>query len=500
MKIFSALQIKEWDAYTIAHTPITSLNLMERAAVACFKWIQLTYGAEKNYTVFCGTGNNAGDGLALARMMYDENISVNVFIVGDIEHASADFLSNLERLKKTSVSIQQINSAENIPELPTGIIIDCIFGTGLNKSPEGIYRSLIGVINQSGKKIISIDMPSGLFADKTSKGNTVINATHTLTFQSVKLAFLMAENESYVGEMHVLDIGLDEHFSETEKSNYFFTEENQIKKLLRPRKLHAHKGVFGHALLIGGSHGKMGALILSSKACLRSGVGLLTVSIPESENSILQTTVPEAMTETNELAANDLEKYTAFGIGPGWGTDDAAQKQLHFILQQYKKPVVLDADALNCLSLNKEWLKLLPTNSIITPHPKEFERLFGRTENDFARLELARQQAALYKIFIVLKGHYTAIITPDGEIHFNSTGNAGMAKGGSGDVLTGIITGLLAQGYSSKDAVLLGAYLHGLAGDIAALEFSQEAMTASDIIHKLSKAFRRLNLNDKAPD
>ena len=499
MKIFSAEQIKAWDKYTISHTDIDSLALMERAATACYAWLDKFYPFQKQYAIFCGIGNNGGDGLVIARLLKSHSNEIKIFVIGDIENATDDFKNNFQQLQQRNFSIQQIAFTKDIPALSSDtIIIDCIFGTGLNRAPEGLVVGAINALNNSGCGIISVDIPSGLFTDKTSKGNTIINAKQTLTFQSVKLAFLLAENENYVGQMHVLDIDLDPKFCEAEQSNYFFTEENEIKKLLKPRKLHAHKGNFGHTLLIGGSHGKMGAMILCSKACLHSGVGLLTVSISETENSILQISVPEAMTYTDDLNATELQKYTTLGIGPGWGTSEQMQRQLLFILENYKTPIVIDADALNCLSLNKDWLKLLPAGSILTPHPKEFERLFGKADDDFARLKLAKEQASLYDIVVVLKGHYTAIITPDGEIHFNSTGNPGMAKGGSGDALTGIVTSFLAQGYAGKDAARLAVYVHGLAGDIAAKDFSMWSMTASDIIASLGNAFQALISDDNA--
>ena len=490
MKIFSADQTRQWDAYTIAREPVDSLQLMERAAIACYQWL-LHYGTEKKYIFFCGTGNNGGDGLAIARLLHRKGIEANVFIAGDIDKGSADFANNLDRFRHTSVSLHYIKSPKQFPVIPAGaIVIDAIFGTGLNKHPEGIYELLIDHINQSGCEIIAIDMPSGLFADKTSLGNVVVHASNTLSFQCNKLAFMMPENEAFTGRIQLLDIGLDKTFYEQEKSNLYFTDATTMKKIIRPRKLQAHKGNFGHALLIGGSHGKMGAMILAAKACLRSGAGLLTIAVHETANVILQTTVPEAMTETGELTTAIIEAHNCLGIGPGWGMSEKVQDQLHLILQHGKKPMVLDADALNCLSLNKAWLKLLPPYTILTPHPKEFERLFGPASDDFAKLELARQQSLLYNIIIVLKGHYTAVFTPAGDIHFNSTGNPGMAKGGSGDVLTGFITGLLAQGYTPEEACLMGVYLHGLAGDIAAEEFSMQAMTAVDLTNCLGKAFQ----------
>ena len=493
MKIFSAAQIKNWDAYTIANEPITSINLMERAAAACYHWLMKVYGHQKEYAVFCGTGNNGGDGLAIARMLQHANIKTNVLVIGDAETGSADFKINLARLKETGTPISFIT--ETLITIPSSktVIIDAVFGTGLNRPAADYRQSIIEQINACTNEIVSIDIPSGLFADASSTGNTVINATHTLSFQCYKLAFLMAENAAHVGTVTILDIGLHTGFLNEVQPCFNFIEKELVKTIYHPRNAHAHKGNFGHAMIIGGSNGKMGAVILAAGACLKSGAGLLTVSVPPAENVIIQIGLPEAMTSTEILTEELADKYTVLGIGPGWGTGKKVQKQLHLILKNYKKPVVLDADALNCLSLNKSWLKLLSPGSVLTPHPKEFERLFGRSANDFERIELAKKNALLYNVIIVVKGHFTAIASPHETVVFNTTGNPGMAKGGSGDVLTGIITGLLCQGYLPHDAAVMGVYLHGLAGDIAAEETSQESMLAGDIINCLGKAFTTLN-------
>jgi ADP-dependent NAD(P)H-hydrate dehydratase / NAD(P)H-hydrate epimerase len=338
-------------------------------------------------------------------------------------------------------------------------------------------------------------MPAGLFAGKSSIGSTIVKASRTLSFGCYKLAFLLAENELFTGAVEILDIGLSESFSEKETTAYTLTEKKDIQALVKPRSKYAHKGNFGRALIAGGSSGKMGAMVLSARACLRSGAGLLTVAIPPWGDNILQTAVPEAMTVTETLSPALLQQFSATGAGPGWGTAANTQQQLQCMLEYFHQPMVLDADALNCLALNKTWLTKLPANTILTPHPKEFERLFGSSNNDFERLQLALQKAIQLNIIIILKGHHTAVVTPDGNVHFNSTGNPGMATGGSGDVLTGIITALLAQGYSCKNAAVAGVYLHGLAGDIAAATHSQQGMKAGDIINSLGSAWLEIISN-----
>jgi ADP-dependent NAD(P)H-hydrate dehydratase / NAD(P)H-hydrate epimerase len=498
MKILTAEQVRLWDQYTIEHEPISSIDLMERAARKCVDWLLQQYPDALSFSIFCGKGNNGGDGLAIARMILQENYPVTISILEFGHKGTDDFQTNLARLHQLpQADIHFIQSEEHFHQLrKEQLVIDALFGSGLNRHLEGVTAKLVEHINHSGCKIISIDIPSGLFVDHSSKGSIVIKASHTLSFQCYKPAFLVAENEDSIGELHILDIGLHNTYYEDVVSSLELVDENIIHSIYKPRKQFAHKGNFGHALLIAGSYGKMGAAVLSAKACMRSGIGLLTCHIPECGYDVLQTTVPEAMVMTDENYAviskvnTDLLKYKAIGIGPGMGTETETKKMLGEIFEAYRNPVVLDADALNIIALEKDLLKLIPAGSILTPHPKEFERLFGERANDFERIELAIEKAKELNCIIILKGHHTFIATPDGKCFFNNTGNAGMATAGSGDVLTGILTGLLAQGYSSVEAAILGVYLHGLAGDFATKEFSMEAMLAGDIVEKLGQAFQ----------
>ena len=503
MKIFSAEQIKKWDAFTIANEPIASIDLMERAATACCKWlIGKNFGLHK-FRIFCGKGNNGGDGLAIARLLLEHQCSVTVYILDPIaigfgKIGTDDFQTNLEKLHQCTTDIHFIQSPEFFPAVEsTDIVIDALFGTGLNKPLEGISMELVNHINQFDATIISIDLPSGLFADKSSEGNTIIEASHTLSFQNYKLAFLLPENEDYCGEVHLLHIGLHKNFEETEKAEFELTDKEFIRSIYKPRNKFSHKGNFGHAALLCGSYGMMGAAVLSAGACLRSGVGKLSSYIPKCGYDILQTTTPEAMCvvagDDFLLSAAEIEKFDAVGIGPGIGLYPSHKELLLEIFQKTNKPMVIDADALNIIAQNKKLLKSIPPLSILTPHPKEFEKLFGSTANDFDRIQLAIKKSNEFNIYIVLKGHYTFISAPGGKSFFNSTGNAGMATAGSGDVLTGIITGMLVQDYHPLQACLLGVYLHGSAGDIAAEKFSQEAMIAGDITTCLREAFMHIS-------
>jgi NAD(P)H-hydrate epimerase len=497
MKIFSAAQIKQWDAFTIQNEPISSIDLMERAATACCKWlIGKNFGAF-HFRIFCGKGNNGGDGLAIARLLIEHKCLVTIYILEFGNIGTDDFQTNLARLHDCSTDIHFIQSPDFFPDINTDdIIVDALFGTGLNKPLDGITAALVDHINNSAAIKISIDMPSGLFADNTSKGNAIIKATHTLTFQHYKLAFLLAENEAFCGIVHILHIGLHPAFEKDETADFEWVDESIIKSIYKPRSAFAHKGNYGHAALLCGSYGMMGAAVLSSLACLRSGAGKLTAYIPNCGYDILQTTVPEAMSfvagEDHLLSATGIEKYHAVGIGPGLGIHPSHKKLIAEVFEKATVPPVIDADALNIIAENKDLLKAIPENAVLTPHPKEFERLFGKTGNDFERLQLAKQKSAEYQVCIVLKGHFSFISTPDGKGYFNSTGNAGMATAGSGDVLTGIITGLLAQGYSPVQASLFGVYLHGLAGDIAAAEYSREGLIAGDIVECIGEAFKIL--------
>lgn len=499
MKILKADQIRSWDQYTIEHEPIASIDLMERAATKCFEWLDDNGWFVHSFAVFCGKGNNGGDGLAIARMLATAGCKVSVYILEFGHRGTEDFQTNLAKLHLyPSVDIHFIQDENNFHSLAKDtVVIDALFGSGLTRPPDGITSSLIDHINNSRCTIIAIDVPSGMSVDQSSKGNKIVKASYTLSFQCYKLAFLVAENAVFIGEVSILDIGLLPEFLSSLDTNFELIDRPIIRSIYKPRNRFAHKGNFGHAMIIAGSYGKIGAAVLAAKACLRSGVGLLTCFIPKCGYEILQTAVSEAMVMTDANSSiitkidDDVLKYDSIGIGPGLGTASETRDAVKELLSVYKKPIVLDADALNGLSMEKK-LPSLPTSSILTPHPKEFERLFGESKNDFERIERALENAKLLNCLIVLKGHHSFIATPSGKGYFNNTGNAGMATAGSGDVLTGMTTSLLAQGYTSEDASILAVYLHGLAGDIAAKEFSQEAMIACDIIDSIGKAFKQL--------
>ena len=493
MKLFTTTQIKSLDTYTIANEPIASIDLMERAANAITEYLLRFFGETKKLTVIAGTGNNGGDGLATARLLAVCGFEVEVLLVNPTGKLSNDCTINLERLQKQkTVSISTIESIETLPDITSDYIIDALFGSGLNRPLEGLFADIVKKINSAGIPVISIDIPSGLFGEDNTHNNSenIVKATYTITLQFPKIAFLLPENDLFIGKWKIVDIGLHPEAIQQTQTNFFLTNYTTLPPLKQRGKF-THKGAYGHALFIGGSYGKMGAAVLSAKACLRSGVGLLTAHCPECGVSVLQTAVPEAMClpdkahSTISLLPENLSPYSAIGIGCGLGTEPDSSKVLMRLMEQATQPLVLDADAINILSKHPEWINLLPKNTIITPHPKEFERLSGPYKNRYEQIQKAQDFSQKHHIFVVLKGAHTAIVCPNGEVHFNTNGNPGMATAGSGDVLCGMILSLLAQGYEPKESALFGVFLHGKAGDKAAEINGQTAMIAGDIIDAL---------------
>lgn len=501
MKLFTCKQIAEIDRQTILLEPIQPIDLMERASQHVTDWIIQHIGINQPFYLFAGPGNNGGDALAAARLLANRNCRCEVYLVSFGHELKGDPATNWQRLKdQNMMELHQIESESSIPEIPADVVvIDGLFGSGLNKPLNDLTAKLVQKINQSKAAIISIDIPSGLFGEDNSLNNisTVVKATFTLTFQFPKLSFFFPENAGFVGDWKVLPIGLHPEAILQTETKYFSLARTYVSGTIKKRPKFSHKGTYGHALMIAGSYGKMGAAVLASKASLRAGVGLLTSHIPKSGYQIIQTSVPEAMTSIDQSEQvfsqiPEMESYSAVGIGPGLGKNPETQLAFKKLLQAKPGKLVMDADALNILSENKDWYELLPANTILTPHPKEFERLAGTSANSFERLQKQIKFSSDHKIIVVCKGAHTCITTPDGCAFFNNSGNPGMATAGSGDVLTGIILGLLAQNYTPEEATLMGVHLHGLAGDLAAARFGQHALIAGDIIEQLGAAFMSL--------
>ena len=507
MKILPVEKIREADAFTIENEPVASIDLMERAASKVYDWfMKRCKTKEVSVKIFCGIGNNGGDGLALARMLFFTGIIPQVFVVRFSDKMSRDCEMNFNRLKEeTETPMYDIFSEDDFPLInDTDIVVDAIFGSGLNRNIEGFAAELIKHLNDNNAIRIAVDIPSGLLAcggqqstdngqqssSKSHNSHQIFRADYTLSFQFPKLAFMFPENDAFVGRWEVLDIGLHKDFIDNVETLNFYTTEDMAMPILRKRTKFSHKGTYGHALLVAGSSGKTRAALLAAEACLRTGVGLLTAHLPKDALLPMQIYLPEAMTsidksETHCTEIDDIIPYTAIGVGPGIGKNAETATLLKKIIQEATQPLVLDADALNIISENPTWLSFLPDNTILTPHPKEFERLFGKTNNSYERLELQRKMSVIHNIIIVLKGAHTAITFPNGTCFFNSTGNPGMATAGSGDVLTGMILSLLAQRYTPQEAALLGVYLHGKAGDEAAKEIGENSMIARDIIKSI---------------
>lgn len=502
MKIFTAAQIHELDKYTIENEPIASIDLMERAAKALTRAIMDEYSSLMPVIVFAGPGNNGGDALAVARMLAENNYTVTVYLFNVSGKLSNDCAVNKVRLmdNRRVKNFIEVRQEFDPPVLEEGmLIVDGMFGSGLNKPLAGGFASLVKYINSSLATVVSIDVPSGLMTEDNTYNvrANIIHADLTLTLQHVKLAFLFQENQPYVGRLKVLDIRLSKEGIQKLDANYTMVEENDVRQLIQPRSAFAHKGDMGHALLIAGSYGMGGAAVLAAKACLRSGCGKLTVHSPKKNNMVLQMSVPEAIIqldreETTFSEPIDTEEYHVVGIGPGIGTSEQTAIAMISQIRRSQCPIVADADALNMLGSHRSWMQQLPKGLILTPHPKELDRMEGNCADSYERLVKASNLAERIQGYVILKGHYSALCMPDGHVIFNSTGNAGMATAGSGDVLTGIITGLLARGYKQAEACLLGMYLHGLAGDIAAKDLGEESLIASDLIQYLPKAFKRL--------
>jgi len=502
MKILSAKQIYQADKATIRNRSISSTELMEQAALKCFEWLENNvFDKNKIIHIFCGIGNNGGDGLVIARKLLEANYKVNIFIVNFSNKRSDDFQINFKRLIDMGLKPVELNKIEEFPVIDKNeIIIDAIFGVGITRVPRGFVKEIIQKINKTEAAIISIDLPSGLFPESLVEDRrSVIKASQTLTFQNPKLALLLVENGIFTENWTLLDIGLDKPFIASLKSSFEMIDQNMIRSIYKRRNKFSHKGDFGHSLIIGGSFGKIGAVILASRAALKIGSGLVTAYIPKCGYSALQTANPEIMVEVDD--ENYLQYFNfktdakVIGIGVGMGTHLKTIKGFEIFLKENKKPPVIDADAINILAKQRNLLDLIPKNSILTPHPKEFERLVGKWNNDYEKLSMLRKFTSKYNCIVILKGMYTAIAS-NNKIYFNITGNAALATAGSGDVLTGIITGLMAQNYTALQACILGVYIHGKTADIAInTNESSESFTASDSINYFSDVFNEITFN-----
>jgi len=498
LPLLTSSQIREADAHTIAHEPIASIDLMERASKAFVGWF-VNHFPEKHrlIAVYCGTGNNGGDGLAIARMLDQHGYQkLDVKIARFSDRSTNDFNTNLDRLKSTPVPIKEIQREEEFDDEKAEIIIGALLGTGLNKPLSGDFLRLVNYLNSLDRTVVSVDVPAGLFSDGEIPPDAVaLRSNLVITFQQPKISFLLPESGPFIKCWEAVNIGLNEKFIRSFDSPYQLVGEKDIRARLKPRHRFSNKGTYGHALIVAGEPETMGAALLSSSACVHAGAGLTTACVPQSGLMALNSYLPEIMAvvrHESHLPEIEWTKFNTIAIGPGLGKDTQSLSLFKYILENFHKPMVIDADGLNMLSTNPGLWTFVPKGSIVTPHAKEFDRIFGNHQNWWQRLQTGRQKAKEHGIYIVLKNDYTITITPDDKLYFNSTSNAAMASGGMGDVLTGVITALLAQKYSSEDACIIGNYIHGKAGDELALPNRMHVVLPSRLIAQLPMTMAKL--------
>ncbi|WP_410005197.1 NAD(P)H-hydrate dehydratase [Aequorivita nionensis] len=497
MKIFSAAQLYEADKTTVEKQKITSADLMERAGTQIFQWLhQRLNGAPVPIHIFCGIGDNGGDGLVVGRLLIEHGYSVIVYVVNCSDKRSKNFLLNYDKIKNVTKNWPLLMKGEDdFPEINSeDIIVDAIFGIGLNRCPGGWVKKLIQYLNESKAFKLAVDIPSGLYSNAPLEDKeAVLKANHTLTFQAPKLAFFLPETAVFAPSFDVLDIGLDLEFLHNAEPLAQLISKPEAQRFYQTREKFGHKGTYGHALIVAGSYGKMGAAILSTTAAFRIGSGMVTAFVPKCGYNILQTAIPEAMviTDNEEAFLSDISfdfEPSAIGVGMGIGKNKATVEALKKLFTDSEIPFVIDADALNNISENKGLLKLLPKHSVLTPHPGELKRLIGEWKDDYDKLEKVKKFSEKHEVVVVIKGAYTITVYGD-KLYINTTGNPGMATAGSGDALSGVITGLLSQGYDPLLASVFGVYMHGSAGDIASEQMGFEAVMAGDIIDNLGEAY-----------
>ncbi|HSJ67901.1 MAG TPA: NAD(P)H-hydrate dehydratase [Anditalea sp.] len=495
LKIISGKDVRQLDENYINKNGILSFELMEKAAEAFCEWYMKHFDRKKTIAIFCGTGNNGGDGLAIARMLFRQGYKICVFLYGKTENASSDFKSNL-RILPSNIITKHLNDFD-LEKLETDVVIDALLGIGLTRPLDGDLLEIVNYLSQLNSVKISVDLPSGLPADTILEGEAFV-ADYTISFQFPKLALMFPEHGMNTGELIILDIGIDQTYFKEFESKQYYLEPEDIR--IRHKKYHraSHKGDYGKVMLIGGSLGKVGALYMASKGALRTGSGLVSAFVPKCGLDILQTSLPEAMVEISnneyiiDALPQNMERFDAIGIGPGKGTDNKSAEVLRKLMHDYKKNMVIDADAINIIAQNDDIKQLIRSNMILTPHVMEFDRLVGKCKDHTERLTRATDFCAVHKCILILKGPNTTICMPDGRMYFNSTGTKYLATGGTGDVLTGILTSFLGQGYSAENAAICGVYHHGLAGQLASVN-KLHGTIATDIIDKIPETYYVLN-------
>lgn len=503
MKLFTTEEIRAIDRYTIEQEGVPSLELIERVAEGVADEISSRWRSNKPTMVFAGPGNNGADALGTARLLFERGFRPEVYLfnIGG-DKLSADCAASRDRMlaEVPDIAFHEVKDRFSMPKITTNhLVIDGLFGSGLREELQGGFKSLVQYINDENATVVSIDLPSGMFGDWNPQivNRNTIHATLTIAIQFPRISFFIPDNAELIGEWKVIDIGLSEKAMATSPANFCLVEMRDVHRRLRHRKEFSSKADFGSGILYAGSYGMMGAAILAARGALRSGVGKITVNAPKCGYQIMQSSVPEALFRHNRGEINIVDihperDFSAIAVGPGIGTNELTVKAVEDFLASINQPVILDADALNCIALKPSILNTIPVLSILTPHAGEFDRLFGPQPSAEARLRKAIEMAKYYNILIILKGRYTAIVRPDGKVYFNSSGCPAMATAGSGDVLTGVLLSMLAQGYPAELASLIAVYVHGVAGEMAASEHGEYGVTAGDIANHIGKAIREI--------
>lgn len=499
MKLFTNDEIRAIERQTLQQEAITSMTLIEHVGEAAASEISARYRPTRRTVVFAGPGNNGADALLTAHQLSQRGFKPVVYLFnigGNALKPDCKKARDILATKSPEVELHIIVKTFDTPDLgPGDLVIDGLFGSGLREPLAGGFMSLVRYINESGAKVVSLDVPSGMFAEWNHQGQerNIVHATLTLAVQFPRIAFFFAENADIVGQWKLLDVGLNKEIAEKTKSNFHLIEDTEVKSLLRKRPAFCSKADFGSALLVAGRYGMAGAAVLAAMGALRAGTGKLTVYGPQCIMPIVQNSVPEALFESDDdklrLTSVSVEhEYSSIGIGPGLGNAEVTVGAVEALLQRSRQPLVIDADALNCIAHRPSMLKIIPRFSVLTPHAAEFDRIFGEQKSEETRLIKALEVSRHYNIMILLKGHFSKLVRPDGKVYINSSGCAAMATAGSGDVLTGIITGLIAQGYKPEVSALIGAFIHGRAGEIAAAENGTYGTVASDIAKATGRA------------
>ena len=495
-KVFKTSDVPLLDRYTIENEKIKSWDLMERAAAAWVTFFNKMCKSDACVNIIAGQGNNGGDGFAIARMLKLQGRQVKVITLNTHHAKSPDCSKNTGLWEEMQGEVVALNQPSDwLPSKDT-VLIDALFGSGLNRPLSGIYAEFIKYMNQLPNQVFAVDIPSGLMGEDNSQNDrdAIVRADVTLTFQFPKLAFMLPENESFVGDWRVVDIKLS---TDAVPTFWFLTEFSAVQSLLPVPGKFDHKGTNGRGLLVAGSQGMMGAAVLAARGALHSGIGLLHCHVPSSAADIMQIAVPEALLDIDRSAAcfsgaDDLERYDAIAVGPGLGQCQSSVDALKALLHDWRGRLILDADAINIVAAHPEMLQTLRNHCILTPHFKEFERLAGKCANDFDRINKLSKFAKQYGVYVILKGAYSVVATPDEKLFFNRSGNAGMAKGGCGDVLTGVLLALSAGKMELEQVARVGAFVHGLSADILLEEYGMRSITSGMVADGLGHAWKKL--------